>query len=251
MARIKDQNKPTAEDEAALKNLYEQSKAKHGDRYLTLTKDDRTAKYILKQRMKERGETPVTHSDIEARTTREEKYGRADWTPPDLTKPLPKQYPPELWDALEGFVQLSDANLAKFKARYPAFLPTHFYDIEPHPETGLSAWQTWRNLLRDAWHSGFHPEYAAQLVNAPIVPPGYAHFEPQPVCDAQRAVLAMMLESWRARFCPKCGLPFVARKAADKYWPKECFAEQRREKQRASKRKRARKRAKSLRRTKR
>jgi hypothetical protein len=261
MARTDDKNKPTAEEEAALKNLYEQSKSKQGDRYLTLTKDDRTAKYILKKRMKERGEAPVTHGDIEARAGREDKYGRADWTPPDLTKPLPKLSSTALWDAIERFVQLPDSGLEDFRSKYPAFLPQWFYSIpaDSYEKPGLLAWQAWRNLLREAWHTSFHPEYAALLVNIPAVPPGNAPFEVQPVgsgstvrvCDAQRAVLGMTLESWRARFCPKCGLPFVARKAADKYWPKQCFAEQRREKQRASKRKRARKRAKSLRRTKR
>lgn len=253
MSRIDDHSKLKPEEEAALKKLYEQSKAKHGDRFLTVTKDARTTEYIQKQRMREQGETPAQWSAIEARAKQEEKwkYGRADWTPPDLTKPLPQQFSPEDWDALERFVQLPDGGLEGFRSKYPVFLPQSFYDAEPHPETGLSAWLTWHNLLREAWHSGFHPEYAVQLVNIPTAPPGDMHFEPQLVCGAQRAVLAMMLESWRARFCPKCGSPFVARKAADKYWPKACFAEQRREKQRASKRKRARKRAKSMRRTKR
>ncbi len=266
MARTDDNSKLTPEEEAGLKELYEQSKAEHGDRYLTLTKDDATAKYILKQWMKERGETAVQWSEVEARLAREDKYGRADWERfPELdginlTKPLRllKRPSAALWEALERFVQLSDSSLGDFKTRYPAFMPAWFYsvpsgnDAEPNDQTGLLGRQSWRRLLRAAWHSGFHPEYVAQLVNSiRTVPPGNTQFEIAPVCDAQRAVLAMMLESWRARFCPKCGTPFVARKAADKYWPKECFTEQRREKQLASKRKRARKRAKSLRRKKR
>jgi len=182
----------------------------------------------------------------------EEKYGSADWTPPEFSKPLPKLFSAGLWGALERFVQLSDASLEGFESRYPAFFPSWFYelpcgnDAEPNVKTGLLAWEAWRTLLRVTWYSGFHPEYVARLVNIPTVPPGNTQFEIEPVCDAQRAVLAMALESWRARFCPKCGLPFVARKPADKYWPKECFREHRREKQRASKRKRARKRARSL-----
>lgn len=250
MSQSDDKHRLTPEEKVALNKIHEQHKAKHGNRFLTLTKDDPR---VVPQIQREQGGSPARWDEIEAKAKSEEswKYGRADWTPPDLTKPLSKQYSAELWDALERFVQLSDGKLAAFKARYPAFLPARFYDSTPHPETGLSAWQTWRNLLRDAWHSGFHPEYVAQLANIPTEPPGDTPFEPQPVCDAQRAVLAMMLESWRARFCPRCGLPFVARKAADKYWPKECFDEQRREKQRASKRIRRRKRAKSLRRTKR
>jgi hypothetical protein len=263
MSQTDDQKRPTAEEEAALKKLYEQSKAKHGDRFLTLTKDEQVAKEILKMRMAERGETPVKPAEIARDPVR--KYGSDDWTLfPELegiklSVPvrLPKRTSGALWDALGQFVNLPDSASEEFQNRHPAFLPAWFYtlpcgnDAEPNTKTGLLAWQAWRALLREAWHTGFHPEYVAQLVNIPTVPPGNRQFEVQPVRDAQRAVLAMMLESWRARFCPKCGSPFVARKAADKYWPKECFAEQRREKQRASKRKRARKRAKSSRRTKR
>jgi hypothetical protein len=250
MARIDDQNKLTPEEKAALKKLYEQSNAKHGRRFLTLTKDDgRVVEYI----QREQGGTPVTFVEIEAKANAEKswKYGRADWTPPDLTRPLPKLSPAPLWDALERFISLADDGLGSFQEQYPSFFPGFFYTLPVAEMPSLPAWQAWRALLREAWHSGFHPEYVAQLVNIPTTPPGNAMFEVQPVCDAQRAVLGMMLESWRARFCPKCGSPFVARKAADKYWPKQCFTEQRREKQRASKRKRARKRAKSLRRTKR
>lgn len=252
MSQYDDQHKLTPEEEAALKRFYEQSTSKHGERFLSVTKDPRTADYIQKQRMRERGEAPVQWREVEGRAKQEGKRnGLDDWTPPDLTKPLSKQASSPLWDALERLVQLPDSGLEDFRGKYPAFFSQWFYEATPHPETGLSAWQTWRNLLREAWHSGFHSEYVAQLVNIPTAPLGEAHFEPSPVCDAQRAVLAMALESWRARFCPKCGLPFVARKAADKYWPKECFAEQRREKQRASKRNRRRRRVKSLRRSKR
>jgi hypothetical protein len=257
MARIDDHSKLTPEEQAALEQYVREHPGS------MLLKDERIAKYIERERLKERGQTPARWKEIESKAKNEDawKYGHADWTLPDLTKPLPKQSSPELWDALERFVQLPDSKLKDFRSKYPAFLPQWFYNMpaDSYEKPGLLAWQAWRNLLRTAWHTGFHPEYTALLVNIPAVPPGNAQFEVQPVgsgstvrvCDAQRAVLAMMLESWRARFCPKCGLPFVARKAADKYWPKECFAEQRREKQRASKRKRARNRAKSLRRTKR
>jgi hypothetical protein len=252
MSQSEDKSKLTPEEQRALEQYVREHPGS------TLLKDERTAKYIERQRLRERGETPAKWSEIEARVKQEEKwkYG-PDWTPPDLTKPLPKQYSVELWDALERFVQLPDSSLEDFRSHYPSFFPAWFYsvacgnDAEPERKTGLLAWQAWRSLLREAWHSGFHPEYVAQLVNIPTVPPGNTRFEINPVCDAQRAVLQIMLESWRARFCPKCGRRFVARKAADKYWPKDCFTEQRREKQRASKRNRRRKREKSSRRTKR
>jgi hypothetical protein len=270
MSRSDDKEKLTPEQEADLRKLCEQSKEKLGDRFLTLAKDDATAKWILKQRMQKRGEKPVPSREID-RAMRRQQSNRnlpnrsADWglfTELDgikLSNPvrLPKRPSGVPWDALERFVQLPDSGLEVFKARYPEFLPAWFYgvacgnDAEPDRKTGLMAWQAWRALLRAAWQGNFHPEYVAQLVNIPTSPPGNTLFEVQPVCDAQRAVLAMALESWRARFCPKCGSRFVAREAADKYWPKHCFDEQRREQQRASKRKRARRRAKSSRRTKR
>lgn len=248
MARIGDRRKLAPKEEAALKKFYGESKAKHGDRFLTLTKDERTAKYIMKQQMAEQGATQANPGDLKAQARRDEKYGRAEWEPPDLTMPLPKGPSPVLWETIERFVQLSDSTLEDFQRRFPAFFPAWFYslpcgnDAEHNVKTGLLAWQAWRSLLRGAWHSGFHPEYVSQLVNIPSVPPGNTRFEVQPVSDAQRAVLAMALESWRARFCPKCGRPFVARRAANKFCSTDCFAQQRREKQRAAKRYRARKR---------
>jgi hypothetical protein len=250
MAQSDDQKKLTAEERRAL----DQYVSEHPDS--TLSKDERTARYIQRMRLKGKGQTPAKQSEIARDATREEKYGSADWTPPDLTQALPKQPSAALWDALERFINFRDSNrsLEAFRSRYPAFLPPWFYrvacgnDAELQRETGLLAWQAWRSLLRAAWHSSFHPEYVAQLVNIPTVPPGNARFEIAPVCDAQRAVLAMALESWRARFCPKCGRPFVARRSANKFCSTDCFAEQRREKQRAAKRYRARKRSRMKRR---
>ena len=206
MSRTDDQGKLTPEEQKAL----EQFAREHPGS--TLLKDERTAQYLQRERIKERGKPPVTHSDVEAAAKREEKYGRADWTPPDLIRPPSRLSSAELWDALERFVRLPDCGLEDFERRYPSFMPVWFYhvacgnDAEPKGNTGLPAWHAWRELLSEAWRSGFHPEYVARLVNIPTTPPGNTEFEVQPVCDAQRAVLTMMLESWRARFCPKCGV---------------------------------------------
>lgn len=246
MARIDDHDKLTPEEQAALEQYVREHPGS------TLLKDERTARYIQRERRKERGEAPARAAEIEAHARQQEKYGSPDWTHfselegTRLSIPLrlPKRPSAALWDALGQFVNLSDDGLDGFREQYPSFFPTWLYsltcgsDAEVNAKTGLLAWQAWRALLREAWHSGFHPEYVAQLVNVPTVAPGNTRFEVQPVCDAQRAVLAIALESWRARFCPKCGFPFVARKPADKYWPRACFVEQRREKQRASKRNR-------------
>jgi hypothetical protein len=292
MSRIED-SKLTHEENTGLKKMYEESKAEHGDRLLTLSKDDATAKYILKQRLKELGEKPMDPSEIDRAMEEQRQGGRgqADWELfPELdgirlTKPLPS---PELWDALERFVQLKDCDLETFRKNYPDFLPVWFYP-DPSPEWGpevhrllpdalggraeaepqtipqsghvwlekdqaetrlkLGGWRAWRALLYKAWRANFHLEYVVQLVSIPTTPPGTVFFEIRPVCDAQRAILAMMVEPWRARFCPKCGIPFVARKPAHKFSPLEkCFTENRRITQRASKEKMRRKKSKEKRR---
>jgi hypothetical protein len=211
----------------------------------TVLKDERTARYLQSQSLREQGLVPVKPSDIKREALRQERYGRADWEQfHDVAATQPSA---ALWDSLQQFVQLSDtANVGDFAARYPGFLPSSIYHAERHPETGLAAWKIWCNLLREAWRSGFHPTYVAQLVTL-ATPASNSFFEPQPVCDAQRAVLWMMLESWRARFCPRCGTPFVARKPRDTYWPNQCFDDKRREGQRASRRKRYRRRLKNSR----
>jgi hypothetical protein len=280
MART-DDSKLTPEEQAGLSQMYKASKAKHGDRFFTLTKDDATAKYILKQRLTELGEKPMDPSEIDrAMRKQEQGRGQEDWQHfPELdgvrlTKPLPL---PKLWDALERFVQLKDCDLKTFRKDYPDFLPVWFYP-DPSPEWGpevrrllpdalegraeaepqtipqsghgwleknevetrlkLGGWRAWQALLQKAWRANFHLEYVAQLVSIPTTPPGLMFFEIQSVYDAQRAVLTMMVESWRARFCPKCGIPFVARKPAHKFSPpEECFTENRRITQRAWKEK--------------
>jgi hypothetical protein len=246
MSRIDDQGKLSEAQQKAIEKYVREHPGS------TLLKDERTAHYIQRV-FDDRNKPQAKPSEIESHARREEKYGHADWGQfedighdwPGLTK-VPAKHPPQaLWNALEEFVRLPASKPEDFGKRYPAFLPSWFYalpcgnDAEPNRTTGLRAGRAWHMLLSEAWRSGFHPEYVAQLVNIPTVPPGNTRFEIQSVCDAQRAVLAMALESWRARFCPKCGRPFVARRAANKFCSADCFAEHRREKQRASKRYRA------------
>jgi hypothetical protein len=252
MSRIDDQGKLSTEEQAALRKCVSEHPGS------TLLKDERTAQYLQRMRLKEQGQAAAKPSEILRDAAREEKYGSADWTQFDVTKPPEKQPSTALWDALERFIQGSDTKIEDFRRSYPAFLPPWFYDLDTparlwerweRNDDGLRsvvrAWQAWQALVLGAWRSGFHIEYTAQLVNIPTALAAGAkamRFEIAPVCDAQRAVLAITLESWRARFCPKCGRPFVARYAANKFCSTDCFAERRREKQRASKRSRARKR---------
>lgn len=248
MTQIDDQSKLSVEEKRALEQYVREHPGS------TLLKDQRTAQYIQRMQLKEKVQAAAKPSEIIRDAEREEKYGSADWTQfddiahdwPDLTKPPARRPVGALWDALEQFIRSSKDNLGNFRDRYPAFFPSWFYglecgnDAEPQRNTGILAWQAWSALLREAWHASFQLEYAAQLVNIPTTPPGNTRFKIAPICDAQRAVLAMALESWRAHFCPKCGRPFIARRAANKFCSTDCFAQQRREKQRAAKRYRAR-----------
>lgn len=250
MSRIDEKAKLTEQENAALKQVHEAWKAQHPEdphRFLSLTKDDSTAKLILKQRMSKHDAKLDTLDEMKARAKQKDRYeGQEDWAWPSnpLEKPVSGA---SQWAALEQFVSLSDGGLQVFRDHFSKFLPSWFYDL-PCVTGGLMAWQAWRTLLNTAWRSGFHPEYVAQLVNIPTAPFESPRFAFQPVCDAQRVVLAIALESWRARFCPKCGKPFVARKPADKYCSETCFSDLRREKQRASKRYRTHKRTKLQRR---
>src|SRR5215472_14752792 len=123
MARSDDQRKPTAEEGRAI-NQYV---SKHPRS--TLLKEERTARYIQRTRLREQGQTPAEPTELKRNAMREEKYGSADWTLPELRNPPPKLFPAGLWDAIEEFVQLSDTKLERFKNRYPAFFPRWFYKL--------------------------------------------------------------------------------------------------------------------------
>lgn len=123
MSKIDDQKKLTAEEKRAL----DQYVSEHPSS--TLSKDERTARYIQRIRLNDQGQTPAKANEIAQNAMREEKYGSADWTPQELAKPLPKLFSAELWNAVERFVQLSDTSLEGFKSRYPTFFPEWFYRL--------------------------------------------------------------------------------------------------------------------------
>jgi hypothetical protein len=185
MSRTDDQNKMTQKEQEALEEV---ARKRPGS---TLHKEERTARFLQQVQRKERGEASVTRDEIRREVARPEKYGVADWE----IKALLKQPSGTLWDALGEFVRLSDTSRPDFISRYPEFLPVWFYRIrggnnsDRRLETNQMAWQVWRTVLREAWHSGFHPEFVAQLVNIPTTPPGNTLFEVQPVCDAQQQCL--------------------------------------------------------------
>ena len=49
------------------------------------------------------------------------------------------------------------------------------------------------------------------------------------VCDFQRALYLLFLESWKARVCEKCSAKFIARRVAQKYCSIECSGSMQRE----------------------
>jgi hypothetical protein len=264
MTRHEDQINTSGEEQKALERFVQE----HPES--TLLREERTAKYVDKERLSRQGESPTQWSEIEgkieqraAQRKRDENELGADWELlADLMaagskKPIPKTPSSALWEPLEAFVNLPpDADIRELLRRYPDFFPPFFYTLQPDNMQNedqlrsLRGWESrnaavtkilrvWCELLREAWkpQSQFHPEYVAQLANIPVIPIGEKEaFTLRPVCDAQRAVLQMMLDSWRARECLKCGRPFVARKAKGGYCSDECQHERRHARQLASKR---------------
>lgn len=267
----------TPEEEDALNKFYEQSKAKHGDRFVTLLKSGKIAEQIQKQLMHERGETPEQWSEIEARTKKEEewKYGSADWTQfddvardwPNLAEPPVKRriragLPLNLAEGLNRFLRLeSDVEASEFRQNWPMFFPGEFwrYFVRPTPDGAVLAsgvtsqeavatqeaverlkrelpiplWRAWQQLLRVAWHTGFDLDSTTQLLNInlpdehafsrlPPLQPGERTFEFAPTWDFQRAVLGVAWQNWRAKFCERCGQPFVAERPKIKYCGLSC-----------------------------
>ncbi len=93
MSRIGDPNKLSAKEQRALEQY---ARERSGS---TLLKNERTAQFLQRERINERGEASVKPSDISRDTARTEKYGFADSTPPDLGARLLKLASALTWDA--------------------------------------------------------------------------------------------------------------------------------------------------------
>jgi hypothetical protein len=250
------ENKPlTPEQKAALKEYVRN----HPDS--TILKDASTAKRIERARLERRGITPVTVDEIVRDASSEEKYGCADWTPPDLTKPVPKRriragLPLNLAEGINRFLRLeSNEEALVFQHNWPRFFPDNFwsYFVRTAPEGAVLAmdvatqeaverlkreppitlWRAWQRLLQVAWHTGFDLDSTAQLLNInlldehafsnlPPLQPGERTLEFAPAWDFQRAVLGVAWENWRAKFCQRCAQPFVAERPKTKYCSVEC-----------------------------
>jgi hypothetical protein len=156
-----------------------------------------------------------------------------------------------------------------FRNNYPDFLPNEVWDtpgavIPPGapPESGLGKaaasglplqlWMLHQRVLRIAWEKKFPLDNCVSLIAAienisqysravqEVVEqtirsntiPKYS-LPKHEVWPFQRAVMFMAVNSWRARFCIKCGKRFVAAKPKNTYCSDDCFKESRKGAKRA------------------
>jgi hypothetical protein len=161
-------------------------------------------------------------------------------------------------EALTRFARIdSKEKLEAFQRAFPDFFPAMFWNSWTYrPEIPRSKpipfWRVWQRLLLDAWRADFHADYRIQLTSVLLGDPmmitlpewdkdAKVYREPQigieladakklkqrcieiqPVHDFQRAVEAMGASPWRAAFCSKCSLPFVADKPQRDYCSDKC-----------------------------
>jgi hypothetical protein len=160
----------------------------------------------------------------------------------------------KLFRGLEEFANIrpDKEGWAHFRKRWPDFFPSHQYDAVAENSTrSIFGYPLWLNQI---WAGGetepaLHillgidpnpektegtPEEAwfSHLVSIPAQ--FYADwqdgiFRYQGGCDFQRALYLLFRESWRARFCEKCNMKFIARRAAQKYCTTDCSEKMQRE----------------------
>jgi len=137
---------------------------------------------------------------------------------------------------LAQFANLKPTEVERFRNSVgPNFLPDFW---ETRNWGGSLAWQDAQRFLRDLW-SARPPFPQAEAVKLIIRIDRYRDLtysvEKKPpvgedwVCPAQRAIMFMAVNPWRARFCPTCGERVVAATARSTRCDKQsCFEESRR-----------------------
>ena len=140
----------------------------------------------------------------------------------------------------------------------PNFLPQEIWrtaavSITPGKETVMQTamametpqgWQALQTAVRHAWQTRFALDESVQLVtfverfskqaqlmnefvrmsNEKIMSTVLPEAQVWPF---QRAVMFLTIDSWRARFCPRCSKAFVAEKSQSRYCSEKCFRESR------------------------
>jgi hypothetical protein len=132
----------------------------------------------------------------------------------------------------------------------PDFLPSSLWDLTHIESTALPAWQLIQQKLREAWTKRFPLDLSIELIsdiyrysqqhkfwdqlqqmsNREITRASVPATEVWPF---QRAVMFLAVNSWRARFCLRCGKRFVAAKPKSTYCSDDCFKESRKGAKRA------------------
>ncbi len=149
---------------------------------------------------------------------------------------------------LATFSNLAPQQIEEFRnAICPDFLPAGFWaalSITPGDEFGEFAWQSVQQSVQKAWSERFSLDTAIQLITKvdkfskgeQILRQvtGMSNQEiinlrlPTPeVWPFQRAIMYLAVNSWRARFCTRCGKRFVAVRPKSTYCSDACFKESR------------------------
>lgn len=162
---------------------------------------------------------------------------------------------PKLFRALAEFVNMrgDSEGWVHFRHRWPSFFPEHDYSaLENTSGPTIFEYPYW---LEQIWRGGesepyleimlgarptpkvedLLPEEVAAARLSSIPPKEFAldwttgSIRYQGGCDFQRALYLLFQESWRARFCEKCGAAYIANREGQKYCSTDCSEEMQRE----------------------
>jgi hypothetical protein len=149
---------------------------------------------------------------------------------------------------LATFSNLTPAQAEEFRnSIYPNFLSPDFWKLQSfnvETASGGLAWQSIQEDLQEAWANRFPLDTSIQLITAvdkfsqleqalKQVPQmsnqeiATMNLPSQEVWPFQRAIMFLAVNSWRARFCPRCGKRFVAAKPKSTYCSEDCSQESR------------------------
>lgn len=157
-----------------------------------------------------------------------------------------------LADALADFANLQPAEAPAFRLKHPNFAPPMWWDTKPrigNSSVGTPEWLNTQRLLREAWREKFPPDSCIRLIGDwsnfawfgqqaqqtnDLIQSGDeaaliemmkdpAFFVQPRAFDAQRAVMFMYVQAWRAAFCVGCSRPFVRATKTSRYCSQACF----------------------------
>jgi hypothetical protein len=152
---------------------------------------------------------------------------------------------------LAAFSNLTREQVGEFRnAIAPDFLPSSLWEMTRIESEVFQVWQVIQRKVQEAWAKRFPLDLSIQLItdtdrfsstaqslerasrmsNQEI---SNMSLPMQEVWPFQRAVMFLAVNSWRARFCLRCGKRFVATKPKSTYCSDECSSESRKGTKRA------------------